>query len=92
LSVLRYLARTIAVLAVAAATFTVGVFLLGAFNIVQPATAAPAHAACTMIVNSGACLDPSNIDDYRGPVGTEMQVAGRTWVVTVSGLEPVSAN
>lgn len=22
-------------------------------------------SACTMMINAGACLDPSNIDDYR---------------------------
>lgn len=66
---MRAALRIAATLIIAAATFTVGIFLLGAFNIIHPATAAAspqiARASCTMMFDSRACLDPSNIDDQR---------------------------
>jgi len=68
----RTIAATLAVLVIAVATFTAGIFILGALNVIHPATAAaapashPTVAACSdMRFNSCATLDPSTIDDLR---------------------------
>ena len=71
----RTIAATLAVLVIAVATFTAGIFTLGALNVIHPATATAAPAAACiddvdgesggMRFNSCATLDPSTIDDLR---------------------------
>jgi hypothetical protein len=77
--VVRALVQIVLTVVVATATFTAGIFILGALNIIHPATAAAAPAApvaaapaCSaptaeagMHFDDCAKLDGANIDDLR---------------------------